>query len=277
GWKNYFQLGYPAAAFRDINAYVHSRLKQHLRRRSQRPYRPPEDVTYYSEPPLLIHLVRGHTSPPYQQAQARINVFAMKALSGPVETWRIEAHESFASIEDTQEALARRTDRQLQPPSDYLSAELLGDARGITAIYRPTLSYRPDQAIRQFGRARYFYVTVHRVRTGTTSDFSDLLRLRKEGLDDMNLDRPELAYQVIAGGPSGTYLLLAPLPSLKILDDGLAKRAYQADPGAGGSKGEKVAQSEIVRSHLIFRVEPSLSYVSDEFAAEWPDFWRRSR
>ncbi|MBI4907000.1 MAG: hypothetical protein HY820_25465 [Acidobacteria bacterium] len=36
GWENYFKLGYPAAAFRDINSYVHSRLKQHLRRRSQR-------------------------------------------------------------------------------------------------------------------------------------------------------------------------------------------------------------------------------------------------
>ena len=37
GWKNYFKLGYPAQAFRDINSHVQGRLTQHLRRRSQRP------------------------------------------------------------------------------------------------------------------------------------------------------------------------------------------------------------------------------------------------
>lgn len=49
GWKNYFDYGYPRQAFRAINAYVHGRLKQHLRRRSQRPFRPPEGVTFYEQ------------------------------------------------------------------------------------------------------------------------------------------------------------------------------------------------------------------------------------
>jgi RNA-directed DNA polymerase len=47
GWANYFRFGYPAVAFRDINWYVRDRLKQHLRRRSQRPFRPPEGSSYY--------------------------------------------------------------------------------------------------------------------------------------------------------------------------------------------------------------------------------------
>lgn len=49
GWKNYFDFGYPRMAFRDINAYVRARLTQHLRRRSQRPFRPPEGVSYYEQ------------------------------------------------------------------------------------------------------------------------------------------------------------------------------------------------------------------------------------
>lgn len=227
----------------------------------------------YTEPPLLLHILRGRSGPQYQRAQADINVVGMSAITGPPEIWRLETHESFGSIENTTERTLRagwNPSQQSDPPS----FELLGESRSIIAVYRPTLSYRPDQAIRQFGRARYFYVTVHRVRTGTTNDFSDLLRARREGLDDINLDRPDLAYQVIAGAPAGTYLILAPLTSLKILDDGLAKRAYQADPGSGGKGGDKVAQSEIVRNHLIFRVDPGMSYVSDEFAKEWPEFWR---
>jgi RNA-directed DNA polymerase len=47
GWANYFRFGYPRVAFREINWYVRDRLKQHLRRRSQRPFRPPEGSTYY--------------------------------------------------------------------------------------------------------------------------------------------------------------------------------------------------------------------------------------
>lgn len=47
GWSQYFSFGYPRKAMRTINWYVRSRLIRHLRRRSQRPYRPPEGVSYY--------------------------------------------------------------------------------------------------------------------------------------------------------------------------------------------------------------------------------------
>jgi RNA-directed DNA polymerase len=47
GWANYFRLGYPRMAFRAIDTYVHERLRRHVRRRSQRPFRPPEGVTYH--------------------------------------------------------------------------------------------------------------------------------------------------------------------------------------------------------------------------------------
>jgi RNA-directed DNA polymerase len=46
GWANYFSFGYPRAAFGRINSFVRERLFRHLRRRSQRPFRPPEGVSY---------------------------------------------------------------------------------------------------------------------------------------------------------------------------------------------------------------------------------------
>jgi RNA-directed DNA polymerase len=49
GWRNYFDFGYPRMAFREIDSYVRFRLTQHLRRRSQRPFRPPEGVSYYEQ------------------------------------------------------------------------------------------------------------------------------------------------------------------------------------------------------------------------------------
>lgn len=47
GWANYFSFGYPRVAKRQINRFVRERLVRHLRRRSQRPYRPPERVSFY--------------------------------------------------------------------------------------------------------------------------------------------------------------------------------------------------------------------------------------
>jgi RNA-directed DNA polymerase len=47
GWANYFRFGYPSQAFAKINQYVPVRLGQHLKRRSQRPYRRPPGISAY--------------------------------------------------------------------------------------------------------------------------------------------------------------------------------------------------------------------------------------
>jgi RNA-directed DNA polymerase len=49
GWSNYFNRGYPRAALRRVNAFVRERLMNHLKRRSQRPYRPPKGITWYAQ------------------------------------------------------------------------------------------------------------------------------------------------------------------------------------------------------------------------------------
>ncbi len=48
GWVNYFRIGYPRKAFRAIHAYTVEKLTKHLKRRSQRPYRPPEGKSFYA-------------------------------------------------------------------------------------------------------------------------------------------------------------------------------------------------------------------------------------
>ena len=48
GWANYFQMGYPRKAFRQVNTYVRQRLTRHLKRRSQRPYYPKGGGSFYA-------------------------------------------------------------------------------------------------------------------------------------------------------------------------------------------------------------------------------------
>jgi RNA-directed DNA polymerase len=52
GWANYFSIGYPMSVYGEIDRYVQGRLIQHLQRRSQRPYRPPQGESWSG------HLVR---------------------------------------------------------------------------------------------------------------------------------------------------------------------------------------------------------------------------
>jgi RNA-directed DNA polymerase len=47
GWKNYFSIGYPRAAYWEIDWYVRERLIQHLQRRSQRGFEFPKDRTIF--------------------------------------------------------------------------------------------------------------------------------------------------------------------------------------------------------------------------------------
>jgi RNA-directed DNA polymerase len=47
GWAAYFSFGHPSKAYWNLNYYVQQRLRIHLHRRSQRPYRVPEGVSLY--------------------------------------------------------------------------------------------------------------------------------------------------------------------------------------------------------------------------------------
>jgi RNA-directed DNA polymerase len=47
GWLNYFSKGHPENARRSLVRFAEWRLIRHLRRRSQRPYRPPEGVSFF--------------------------------------------------------------------------------------------------------------------------------------------------------------------------------------------------------------------------------------
>ena len=48
GWGNYFRLGHPRKAYRDLNSYVREKLIWHLQRRSQRCWRPPADESVHA-------------------------------------------------------------------------------------------------------------------------------------------------------------------------------------------------------------------------------------
>ena len=231
-----------------------------------------------TDPPALIRVVRtlgmdASAASPYVNAGSVTPVFGITSITGSLETWLIEAHDSFASIEQLDQALRSLGFSAGNAPGNLAADDILPPSRSWLAVYRPAWSYRPDEAIRSIAKARYLQISLYRTQPGMEDDLADLLKARRVTFDSINLDRPDMVYQVISGAPAGTYLLVAPFASLKTLDDALAAVPAYARPAEKVAK-KAAAEGEITHENLLFRVEPEISYVSDDFAAADPAFWR---
>jgi hypothetical protein len=225
-----------------------------------------------AQPPSLIRVIRQGSIQPYVSGQAQVNVLATSVIAGPAENWLIELHDSFASLENVDQALVAGGSLQTQNAPPFAD-DLLAQSRTLIATYRPGLSYRPDEGMQMFPRMRYLDFSVIRIRPGNEGDLGKLLKLRSISLDSINVDRPEIVYQVVAGAPAGTYVVIAPMISLRGLDNGRAQTPVYAEAAEDAAK-KIAAGTELVREHLWLRIEPRLSYVSDEFASQDTAFWR---
>jgi len=224
-------------------------------------------------PPPILRLIRnpnGVSGQRYSTAGAAIQMLGMKAATGVGETWLIEQHPTFTSIEDLDKAL--RTSGGGDPsnwvdPRDACQDELFGTGRVLIAVYRDGWGYHSEDAMRLLPRARYINITIYRLRPDADTDMQRLMQAHHATLDSMNLNQPDLVYHIISGASSGLYVVLAPIVGLRSMDERVSKMPLEVE-----TKMSSV--SEFGRETLLFRVDPALSYVSDEFAAADPGFWR---
>lgn len=223
-------------------------------------------------PPPILRVIRNpsvDSAAGYAQAGAAIEVLGARSTTGVGETWLIEQHSTFASIEDLDKA-TRNTGGDPAAwidPRGATQDDVLGPGRIMIAFYRDGWGYHSEDAVRMMPRARFLYVTVYRMRPDSDRDMETLMQQRRQYLDAINMNEPDLVYHVISGGSSGLYLVLTPMVSLRTMDERLTKMPLDVEP-------KQAPASELGRESLLFRLEPKLSYVSDEFAAADTAFWR---
>jgi hypothetical protein len=238
-----------------------------------------------TDPPPILQIVRKPGTSgafrPYADAHAEVNSIGLRSITGVPETWLVEAHYSFASVEQLDQRLAGVAPvRSPNESSDPLQDDVIAPARTMIALYRPAWSFRPAEAVRLLGKARYFTVSVFRIRPGTENEFGELIRQRRATADAINLDRPDLAFQVMSGAPAGTFIFLAPLQTLRSMDEGVNPVPVYAENLANSRQkdGKQIAtETEISREHLLFRVDPRISWLADDFASQDPGFWRSKK
>ena len=211
------------------------------------------------------------------RAKYPANFIALSSMSGELETWIVESHDSFASVE------AASTFVESTPAVKWWlgqfeaqSGPSITQVRRLLAVYRPDLSYRGDQLALDLPKMRYMSVVMVRLLPARDSEFGEAVRLVKAAYEKSGSDQPLVVYQVVSGAPGPSYVFFSPMVSLKTMDDaptrGKAMREALGEDNAAKTvktSAEVTAASE----SFLFALNPRLSYVSKEFAAADPDFW----
>jgi hypothetical protein len=212
----------------------------------------------------------------FRKAKWPTHYLAMTSMTGPSEAWFMSGYDTF----DSWEADGKHMDRTpaLQQEVNRLGqqdGELLTGTKGIVAVYREDLSYRPNIKL---GEMRYFTVTSFTLRPGYDSAFADIRKLVQAGHAKTNMDEHWAMFQVISGMPGSTYLLFLPMKTLKEADVGqkIHGKPYLDALGDDGRRQLREfsrAGYATVESNL-FAFSPKMSYPSEEWASSDPAYWK---
>lgn len=127
------------------------------------------------------------------------------------------------------------------------------------AVYEPDLSLRSNAPL---GGARYLLVTAIEVEPAQEQEFRKQLRAYMLGKQRGAYTERFAVYRILLGAHATSFVMLQPLESMQVLDQGLMPSA-------------SVLPSTGVRSirRDLMAFSPSMSYVSKEFAAGNSAFW----
>ncbi len=145
----------------------------------------------------------------------------------------------------------------------------------VICALRPDLSYRlEDVTMKNLAKTHYINMETFRLRPGSEFQFMADSKTYFEALAKAGITRPVVTYQVVAGTPNGTYLIFEGYESMKDLDANTEK-AFMEAMGLENLKKMAASEREYFESSegQLFAVNPEMSYVSKEFAAEDPAFW----
>lgn len=208
-----------------------------------------------------------------EKAKSPDYYLALTSMSGPSEAWYLMPQESFAAID----AGIKRDDKD-----PVLSAEMsrldLADAENINAVETIRARARPELgagAYPDVTRARFFEIGVYRVKPGREQLFEKAGKAFSAALLRVAPKASIRVYEVLAGMPLPTYLVITSMESYAEYDqrllegDALFKQATPEEMAQFEKWGDCVERVE--NNH--FRVDPGSSYVPREAREKDPAFW----
>ena len=241
-------------------------------------------------PPKILQIYREEIKPGKAPAHEQVeagwpkafakanwptNYLAMTSSTGPSEAWFMTGYDSLEAWEKDSGNVAKNS--ALKKELDQLEArdgELRSGGRSLVAMYREDLSHQANVDI---PKMRYFRIITFRVRQGHDSQFADAVKIVRTAFEKANVPAHWAVYQIYAGMPAPTFLVMLPAKSLAEVDAAIAAApAVQQAEGEDGVKKLQTIASDAFNSveTNIFEFNAKMSYPSKQWADGDPDFWR---
>jgi hypothetical protein len=197
----------------------------------------------------------------FDRLAAPISWIELESLTGPPQALFIDPANSFAEIDKAGTVLAQIYGMHPDlAQSQQQIEDVVANSRTVTAVLRDDLSLNAHAL--SLSKARYLSLRVIQVRPERLSDF--IKALQDHWLTFQTRTRFWVTYQVNAGLPDLTFLVIEPMHSMQDVDHGLLDSDLA--PLAFASSSET----------NLYAIHPEMSHVSKEFAAGDPTFWMRT-
>jgi hypothetical protein len=214
----------------------------------------------------------------YARAKSPNYYLAMTSLTGRNEAWFVA---SFASNAAEGEAMKlESSDTVLGADLARLAradAEVLDDWRILQAVARPDLSHG---AFPDLSKVRYWEVTTFRVRPGHSADFEAAAKTYGAAVDRAGTGASYRIYEITAGMPGPTFLILSSVGSYAEFDAMMAngQKTWQGLTPDEQATMQKFSSEGMLSSETNrYALNPTMSYVSAETRATDPAFWMPKR
>lgn len=212
----------------------------------------------------------------YTRENVAVYWLGLQSITGPPEALSVSLFDSTddmgKSTQALDEALASHAD--IRQSQDHLLQENTSSGATVIAVKRDDMGFRPNTI--DLAKTRILRVSTIFVHPGYERAFVQAEWTLSAADEKVNAQAPWAVYQVNAGLPVPTFIVLTPMRSLGDLDQALATDSALQKPENATVEEQLEELSRVaygsVETHL-FRVDQRTSHVSTDFAAGDPQFW----
>lgn len=212
----------------------------------------------------------------YEKAKSPFFYLAMTSITGPNEALYVIPYESHAAMGD---------DFKRSDDDPILSAETerlsLADAEHVNSVSTIHAAARPDLSSGDFpdlSKMRLFEITVYSVRPGHEQGFEAAGKAYGAARTRAGVKSAYRAYQVIAGMPALTYLVISSVKEFAEMDKALSDHRETMKAATEEEKSilaKAMAEDVLKEEANRYLVDPKQSYVPKETKEKDPDFWNK--
>lgn len=211
----------------------------------------------------------------FEKAKSKFLYLAISSVTGPSEVWYLSP---FADQAAFGQMLADENLPGLGPELERLSkgdAEFVDRLTQLQAVAMPELSHGtfPD-----LSKVRFYEITTFRVKPGYYNEWVAATKAYKSAAARSAPNAAWRTYDVVAGAPGGTYLVMSSVGSFAEFDKMMAEGQ---STWTNMTAEESATLGKFMREGVLntvtqrFRVEPAMSYVDAATKAKDPEFWNR--